>query len=247
MAASIAKRPLPAKVEAMKARKRRKMDSAEAKQESKSKSKPGSAKKVRTVLNALAWKSVDTPDGLDDYEGFFGLEEVEDVDVVKDEETGVVRFEARPSESEANGGARISGVDVGDKKVWEDEEEWNGFGDDENQAPADINRPTQKSAKEQRNSSTKQNGISQFAYIHVVFLNVAQLGRCRLVLGVLDSWTLGFLSGSVYPSSGWPRRQSRPPANAVDAQHHPGTHGSVIAACQIRIANARLSSLALLH
>jgi ATP-dependent RNA helicase DDX24/MAK5 len=47
------------------------------------------------------------PDRLDDYEGFFGLEEVEDVDVVKDESTGQITFAAKstaatsqPSKSE---------------------------------------------------------------------------------------------------------------------------------------------------
>lgn len=41
--------------------------------------KPG--KNVR--LDELAWREVAMPDRLDDVEGFFGLEEVEDVEVVR--------------------------------------------------------------------------------------------------------------------------------------------------------------------
>ncbi|KAL8828063.1 MAG: hypothetical protein Q9191_002802 [Dirinaria sp. TL-2023a] len=41
-------------------------------------------------LDSLAWKEVPLPDRLDDAEGFYGLEEVDDVDIVKESETGKV-------------------------------------------------------------------------------------------------------------------------------------------------------------
>ena len=52
------------------------------------KPKLNSGKNVR--LDDLAWKEVSMPDRLDDVEGFFGLEEVGDVEVVR--EDGVIKF-----------------------------------------------------------------------------------------------------------------------------------------------------------
>ena len=45
-----------------------------------------------TSLDDLAWKEVVLPDRLEDAEGFFGLEEIEDVDVVRDAESGRVEY-----------------------------------------------------------------------------------------------------------------------------------------------------------
>lgn len=43
-------------------------------------------------LDDLAWKEVALPDRLEDAEGFFGLEEIEDVEVVRDEQSGKVEY-----------------------------------------------------------------------------------------------------------------------------------------------------------
>lgn len=43
-------------------------------------------KKV-TSVHSLAWKSVDVPEMFDDAEGFYGLEEVEGVEIVRDGNT----------------------------------------------------------------------------------------------------------------------------------------------------------------
>ena len=48
---------------------------------------PGSA-----GVNALPWSEVSIPDNLDDAEGFFGLEELSDVEIAKDERTGQVEY-----------------------------------------------------------------------------------------------------------------------------------------------------------
>ena len=48
----------------------------------KAKPNPGPGRDVQ--LDELAWKEVSMPDRLDDFEGFFGLEEVGNVDVVRD-------------------------------------------------------------------------------------------------------------------------------------------------------------------
>lgn len=43
-------------------------------------------------LDNLAWKEVALPDRLEDAEGFFGLEEIEDVAVIRDEQSGRVEY-----------------------------------------------------------------------------------------------------------------------------------------------------------
>jgi ATP-dependent RNA helicase DDX24/MAK5 len=54
--------------------------------------KTSNGKRV-TSVDSLAWKSVDVPEMFDDAEGFYGLEEVEGVDVVREGNT--VKFVSR--------------------------------------------------------------------------------------------------------------------------------------------------------
>lgn len=63
--------------------------------------KPLPSKPKRKVrLDELGWKTVSTPDRLEDFEGFYGLEEIEDVAIVKDPNTGAVSFETTKTEEE---------------------------------------------------------------------------------------------------------------------------------------------------
>lgn len=55
-------------------------------------------RKVR--LDELGWKTVSMPDRLEDFEGFYGLEEIDDVTIVKDPNTGAVSFETTKTEQE---------------------------------------------------------------------------------------------------------------------------------------------------
>ncbi|OAL52451.1 ATP-dependent RNA helicase-like protein MAK5, partial [Pyrenochaeta sp. DS3sAY3a] len=54
----------------------------------------------RVHLNELGWKTVSMPDRLEDFEGFYGLEEIEDVVIVKDAVTGNLTFETTKTEEE---------------------------------------------------------------------------------------------------------------------------------------------------
>ncbi|KAK5484066.1 ATP-dependent RNA helicase [Exophiala xenobiotica] len=74
----------------------------------------------RTVIrgDALRWKTVSLPGRLEDAEGFFGLEEIDDVDVVRDEVNNHVMF--RPK----------SEADVGDDAAENEGQEWGGFDDE---------------------------------------------------------------------------------------------------------------------
>ncbi|KAJ4349363.1 ATP-dependent RNA helicase [Didymosphaeria variabile] len=106
-----------------------------------------SAPRRKIGINDLSWKAVSMPDRLEDFEGFYGLEEIDDVDVVK--EGATLRFETRKTEEQLEkekeeGKKREEEIarefeemkdrqgDV-DLEVQEEEEaeesEWEGFGD----------------------------------------------------------------------------------------------------------------------
>lgn len=46
-------------------------------------------------VDQLAWKEVTLPDRLEDAEGFFGLEEIEDVEIVRDVASGNIAYKVR--------------------------------------------------------------------------------------------------------------------------------------------------------
>lgn len=167
MAATQNKRALPAKVVAMKARKRQKIGESETPKAS-TKALPPAKKNVR--LEDLAWKEVEMPDRLDDFEGFFGLEEIDDVEVVKD--SGNVSYRAigknalaapaKDSPEAAQPAIETQG-DASDN-----DEEWTGFGDDvadeaqlepENADPPtavkEARKPAQKKSKAEKVKAAK--------------------------------------------------------------------------------------------
>ncbi|KAH6842942.1 P-loop containing nucleoside triphosphate hydrolase protein [Chaetomium sp. MPI-CAGE-AT-0009] len=65
-----------------------------------SKRQKSNAGKRVTSVDSLAWKTVDVPEMFDDAEGFYGLEEVEGVEIVRDGDT--VKFVAAAAESDAS-------------------------------------------------------------------------------------------------------------------------------------------------
>ncbi|KAF7191406.1 ATP-dependent RNA helicase MAK5 [Pseudocercospora fuligena] len=116
----------------MKARKRQKMDDDAV-------AKPTT--KARIVkADSLPWKSVSLPDRMDDYEGFFGLEEIDDVDVMRDEATGQVSLWSK--NDHATSTEDIASADS-------DADSWSGFEDDGPEKPAS------KSAKQKQPSKAK--------------------------------------------------------------------------------------------
>ncbi|KAF3042639.1 ATP-dependent RNA helicase [Didymella heteroderae] len=77
---------------AHKAHKRQKLEKAP---------RPATKKQKRRVqLNDLGWKTVGMPDRLEDTEGFYGLEEIDDVEVIKDATTGNITFQTTKTEEE---------------------------------------------------------------------------------------------------------------------------------------------------
>ncbi|KAF1938148.1 ATP-dependent RNA helicase-like protein MAK5 [Clathrospora elynae] len=111
--------------------------------------------KRRVQLNELGWKTVSMPDRLEDTEGFYGLEEIEDVVIVKDATTGNLTFETTKTEEEVaqdveqawqreeDEAQRLEKITFGEEQAEEEDKEavakapkesedvaWEGFSDD---------------------------------------------------------------------------------------------------------------------
>ncbi|EME50118.1 hypothetical protein DOTSEDRAFT_165107 [Dothistroma septosporum NZE10] len=107
---------------------------------------PRKAPKRKVDINSLSWKQVSLPDRMEDFEGFFGLEEIEDVDVVR-HESGTIAFHSKVASSQD---AEDSNGANGEEK-----DSWSGFEDD-----AGDDAPLAKSvkvtkAKQESKSKTK--------------------------------------------------------------------------------------------
>lgn len=132
----------------MKDRKRQKVNGDEPKPEAKQSKKP----RTKARLEALNWQSVSMPDRLDDYEGFFGLEEVDDVEVHRDPTSGQLSYLATSTQS-ANGGDNDGGAEESADNDDDDGEEWGGIEDDEKNEPA---KPSAKETKAKQKAKAKR-------------------------------------------------------------------------------------------
>ncbi|KAF2181042.1 DEAD-domain-containing protein [Zopfia rhizophila CBS 207.26] len=130
------KRNLPLKVAAIKTRKRRKIEQAVRPTPSNPAKRSSERRTVR--LDDLQWKEVSMPDRLDDFEGFFGLEEIEEVDVFRDGATGKISFQtSKPAKDtqrqvdveDANGTQHGGSQENAGEKF--DDDEWSGFSEEE--------------------------------------------------------------------------------------------------------------------
>lgn len=99
-----------------------------------------SSTKIKVRGDALKWKAVALPGRLDDAEGFFGLEEIDDVEVVRDESNNHVMFQPKS----------VALVDV-DEINQEFNDEWSGF---EEETPS-IDQKAEKPKKPKTKKSTK--------------------------------------------------------------------------------------------
>ncbi|KAL8800548.1 MAG: hypothetical protein Q9182_005103 [Xanthomendoza sp. 2 TL-2023] len=100
-------------------------------------------------VDALPWNQVSLPDRLDDAEGFFGLEEISDVEIVKDEKLGRVEYRRlRPTDA---------GYPIGQTV---EDDEWTGFGDSDFEEKTGPSHPQSMSSKQDPGlkSSLKKRG-----------------------------------------------------------------------------------------
>lgn len=176
------KRPHNAPKAAHKAHKRQKVVSDFA--------KPMPTKTKRKVrLDELGWKTVSMPDRLEDTEGFYGLEEIEDVMIVKDPTTGNLTFETTKTEEEVardveeawqheedeakrleqitfgDEEAPAAGVEKSEPKTAVESEElpWEGFSEDEDapsaEASSESTNENASAIKDAKGEKKKQNAI----------------------------------------------------------------------------------------
>ncbi|KAL3488845.1 ATP-dependent RNA helicase mak5 [Aspergillus germanicus] len=145
---------------------KRPRESKNAGSQSSKRKKTGAPKKVienpevedvNVAIDDLNWKEVTLPDKLDDFTGFFGLEEIEGVDVVRPEGKGDLRFKAargKPAKS------ILKNPNAKPETTFDDE--WSGFSDDE---PANQNgdatetpdqEPKAADVKDKKGEKTKQ-------------------------------------------------------------------------------------------
>ena len=130
--------------------------------------------------DSLKWKQVALPDRLEDAEGFYGLEEIEDVEVIRDERNHVM---FRPTTNEQAAEADGAKSDAA-------ESEWHGFNDGANgKVKAAMTTNSQKAPKpgilkrpqEISVSSATGDGLSGLSLRCVVIHG--QGGRRRLSMG----------------------------------------------------------------
>jgi ATP-dependent RNA helicase DDX24/MAK5 len=110
-------------------------------------------KRQKVALDQLNWKPIENFDGIDDFEGFFGLEEVEDVEVVK--EGGLITFQAKPSKPVEEKLASNGEVD--------DDDDWEGFSDDDQDelTVKEASKQEQSTKKESRQKSIKKKATKE--------------------------------------------------------------------------------------
>lgn len=104
-------------------------------------------RKVR--LDELKWKSVELPDRLDDYEGFYGLEEVDDVDIIRDATTGIYSYQTPQPRSDATISATPIPADVS-------EDDFAGFSDTADQLEENTSRKRAANHDEKDSVNTKR-------------------------------------------------------------------------------------------
>ena len=114
------------------------------------------SKRRRPVaIDSLRWRKAKLPDMFDDAEGFFGLEEIDDVEVIR-KDNNIVQFRAA-----------VSSDDEADKteEEAESEEDFEGFDDEPQEAAIPIKRkpeeepsekPSEKSQGQETKKKTKQ-------------------------------------------------------------------------------------------
>ncbi|KAL4770466.1 ATP-dependent RNA helicase mak5 [Aspergillus nidulans var. acristatus] len=115
-------------------------------------------------VDDLDWKEVALPDRLDNFEGFFGLEEIEGVDIVRPQGNGQLRFKSAPGKP----GKSILKKPTQKLEETEYDDEWNGFSDEESEKkegastvnevakPADVNGKGGKEVKNKKDIKAKE-------------------------------------------------------------------------------------------
>ncbi|KAL8775937.1 MAG: hypothetical protein Q9194_003488, partial [Teloschistes cf. exilis] len=109
-------------------------------------------------VSALPWTEVPLPDRLDDAEGFFGLEEISDVEIVRDEKLGRVEYRTLQPPSILE--------DRKDRDL--EEAGWNGFEDSDASSDTEPSQTQSPSADLNGSNSHTSNEVNRSASGHNV-------------------------------------------------------------------------------
>ncbi|EEA28169.1 ATP-dependent RNA helicase [Talaromyces marneffei ATCC 18224] len=106
-------------------------------------------------LDDLDWQTVQLPDRLDDMGGFFGLEEIDGVDIIRPESSGQIKFKVaadKPTKS------ILKKTKTTNETPNENTEEWSGFSDAEKQEvkPHKKQKQNKKSEQQKEKSTTDE-------------------------------------------------------------------------------------------
>ncbi|KAE8405199.1 ATP-dependent RNA helicase mak5 [Aspergillus pseudonomiae] len=91
------------------------------------------------AMDELNWKEVALPDRLEDAGGFFGLEEIEGVDIIRSEGSGEIKFKAKAGKPKKS----ILKKKEPEEEKAQSDDEWEGFGDDDQAVSQDESKETQ--------------------------------------------------------------------------------------------------------
>ncbi|KAL4978813.1 ATP-dependent RNA helicase mak5 [Aspergillus desertorum] len=120
-------------------------------------------------VDDLDWKEVALPDRLDNFEGFFGLEEIEGVDIVRPQGNGQLRFKSAPGKP----GKSILKKSTLKPEETKYDDEWNGFSDEESEnnegvptmneetKPAEVNGKGGKEAEKKSKKEIKKKELKK--------------------------------------------------------------------------------------
>ncbi|KAF2713891.1 DEAD-domain-containing protein [Pleomassaria siparia CBS 279.74] len=158
MAPTATKRGPPSKTPGSKGRKRQKLEQAVKPPPSKFAKPLPTAERRKVRIDELQWKEVTLPDRLDDFEGFFGLDEIDGVEVVKDKTTGNVSFETR-KDTAAKESESVNEEQQKESPESGEDDNWEGFSDEDTPAggAAALRPVLQEEGVEHTKGNTKKN------------------------------------------------------------------------------------------
>ncbi|OJD27511.1 ATP-dependent RNA helicase MAK5 [Blastomyces percursus] len=101
-------------------------------------------------IDQLDWKEVALPDRLEDAEGFFGLEEIDGVDIVRPTGNGEVKFKASRKKLKNSAAKDIS------PNAEDDADEWSGISDDEGPNDEEVDDVKEKQTQADKSEKIKE-------------------------------------------------------------------------------------------
>ncbi|KAL4971125.1 ATP-dependent RNA helicase MAK5 [Aspergillus stella-maris] len=111
---------------------------------------------IAVGVDDLDWKEVSLPDRLDDFEGFFGLEEIDGVDIVRPQGKGELKFKSAKGKA---GKSILKKPTPAEEEKSDDE--WSGFSDDEPAKEDDESTKEEPKAEKVNDKKSEKNKKEQ--------------------------------------------------------------------------------------